>query len=62
MKSCIAGAVSKTDGVVTVDKNKCVGCFTCVLVCPYGALAPDADGLMQKCELCLQNARENRPA
>ena len=33
-----------------------VGCVTCVLVCPYGALAPGEDGIMQKCELCLENA------
>ena len=55
VKSCIAGAISKSDGVVRVDKNKCVGCLTCVLVCPYGSLAPDESGVMQKCELCLQN-------
>ena len=24
--------------------------------CPYGALAPNDQGVMQKCELCLQNA------
>lgn len=56
VKSCIAGALSKKDGVICVDKNKCVGCLTCVLVCPYGALAPGEDGVMNKCELCLQNA------
>ena len=42
--------------VVKIDKDKCVSCFTCILVCPYGALAPGADGVMQKCELCLQNS------
>ena len=56
VKSCIAGAITKTDGVVAVDRSRCVGCLTCVLVCPYGALAPGKDGAMQKCELCLQNA------
>lgn len=55
VKSCIAGAISKKDGVVCIDRNKCVGCLTCVLVCPYGALAPGEDGAMQKCELCLAN-------
>ena len=55
-KSCIAGAISQRDGVVRIDRNKCVGCLTCVLVCPYGALAPGEDGIMQKCELCLDNA------
>ena len=55
VRSCIAGALSKEDGVIRIDHEKCVGCFTCILVCPYGALAPDEDGIMQKCELCLQN-------
>ena len=56
VKSCIAGAISKQDGVVRIDRSKCVGCLTCILVCPYGALALGEDGTMQKCELCLQNS------
>ena len=56
VKSCIAGALSKVDGLVQIDRSKCVGCLTCVLVCPYGALAPSEDGIMQKCELCTKNA------
>ncbi|HHV50136.1 MAG TPA: 4Fe-4S binding protein [Candidatus Avimonas sp.] len=56
VKSCIAGAIYKSDGVVQIRKNKCVGCFTCVLVCPYGALSPSESGVMQKCELCLTNS------
>ena len=55
--SCIAGAISKKHGVVVIDKNKCVGCLTCVLVCPYGALTPGETGIMQKCELCTTNSR-----
>ncbi len=57
VRSCIAGALSRTeDGMVQIDKSKCVGCFTCVLVCPYGAIMPDADGhAAQKCELCTRN-------
>ena len=57
VRSCIAGAITKNDeGTVTIDHNKCVKCFTCILVCPYGCLAPGEDGAMQKCELCLQNS------
>ena len=56
VKSCIAGALSKEEGVIRVDHDKCVGCLTCILVCPYGALAPGEDGIMQKCELCLSNS------
>ena len=56
VKSCIAGALSQTDGLISIDRNKCVGCQTCILVCPYGALALGGDGIMQKCELCVNNA------
>ncbi|MBP1587627.1 MAG: 4Fe-4S binding protein [Clostridia bacterium] len=55
MKSCIAGAISKEDGIVKIDRSKCVGCLTCVLACPYGALAPGENGIMQKCQLCTDN-------
>lgn len=55
VKSCIAGAISIEDGVIKINKEKCVGCLTCVLVCPYGAVAAGATGAAQKCELCLEN-------
>ena len=56
MKNCIAGAISKVDGVVKIDHEKCVGCFTCVLSCPYGCITPDKDGhSATKCELCTAN-------
>lgn len=60
VQSCIAGALSKTDGgTVEIDKNKCVGCYTCVLVCPFGAIMPAADGKSaQKCMLCTDNGRD----
>lgn len=56
VKSCISGAISKREGVVQVDRDKCVGCFTCVMVCPYGGVRPSPQGPMEKCELCLSNA------
>lgn len=57
VQSCIAGALSKTEeGMVAIDREKCVGCFTCVLVCPFGAIMPDAEGkAAQKCMLCTDN-------
>ena len=35
---CPTGASAKRpDGIVTVDKKKCLGCQSCVIACPYGA-------------------------
>lgn len=56
VKSCISGALTRKDGIIRIDKQKCVGCYTCVLVCPFGAIMPSEEGAMQKCELCVQNA------
>ncbi len=56
VKSCISGALSAKDGTVCIDHNKCVGCLTCILVCPYGALSQGTHGTVQKCELCLENS------
>lgn len=54
VKGCISGALSINDGVIKIDRDKCMGCFTCVLLCPYGAVMPSDNGVMQKCELCTQ--------
>ncbi|PKM72917.1 MAG: 4Fe-4S ferredoxin [Firmicutes bacterium HGW-Firmicutes-16] len=53
--NCITGALTKVGGVITIDRNKCVGCYTCVLSCPYGCVTPTEQGVMQKCELCTTN-------
>ena len=53
VKGCITGALTRQNGMIVIDENKCVGCFTCILSCPYGAIEPDETGhVMQKCELC----------
>ena len=53
VKGCIAGALSVVDGVVVCDENKCVGCYTCVLSCPFGCIViDDAGHRIQKCDLC----------
>ena len=56
VKGCISGALHIVDGRICIDREKCVGCLTCVLVCPYGAVLPGPDGAAMKCELCLENA------
>ena len=56
VKSCITGALTKKDGIIEIDTDKCVGCYTCVLVCPYGAVMPNDGHAIQKCELCTKNS------
>lgn len=56
VKSCISGAMHLENGAVCIDREKCVGCLTCVLVCPFGAVAEGENGAVQKCELCLKNS------
>jgi len=39
MYACISGAIHRNaDGVVITDTDKCIGCWTCVMVCPYGVI------------------------
>jgi carbon-monoxide dehydrogenase iron sulfur subunit len=39
MHACIAGAISRADdGVVATETDRCIGCWTCVMVCPYGVI------------------------
>jgi carbon-monoxide dehydrogenase iron sulfur subunit len=40
-------------GIVISDSEKCVGCWTCLVACPYGVLARDSrDKVVAKCDLC----------
>jgi anaerobic dimethyl sulfoxide reductase subunit B (iron-sulfur subunit) len=51
---CPAAAISKRDdGVVLIDKDKCIGCRYCEWACPYGAPQFNEDlGVMTKCNFC----------
>jgi anaerobic dimethyl sulfoxide reductase subunit B (iron-sulfur subunit) len=56
-KVCPTDAITKrdSDGIVTVDQDKCIGCHYCAWACPYGAPKFDEgnDGKMMKCHMCL---------
>jgi len=57
---CPTGAISKRteDGIVVVDKSKCNGCRECLSACPYDVPKFDQDGIMQKCDFCVDRVGE----
>lgn len=55
VKGCITGALSVKDGIITADQEKCIGCYTCVMSCPYGCISPTEKSIISKCQLCTEN-------
>lgn len=56
VESCLTGAMHRdtvTDAVLC-DEDKCVGCWTCVMVCPFGVIQQNVTGrkAISKCDLC----------
>lgn len=52
---CISGALVKDTetGVVRHISEKCVGCWSCIMACPYGVIKRDMNrGKVIKCDLC----------
>jgi electron transport protein HydN len=63
MAACPVGAIRKGDHAVLIDTDKCMGCKSCMDVCPFGAIDMvietgkfQADGkeriVANKCDLC----------
>jgi carbon-monoxide dehydrogenase iron sulfur subunit len=55
VQACLTGALSRDpeSRLVTVDEDKCIGCWTCVLVCPLAAIRQDKEQKKAlKCDLC----------
>lgn len=53
LRACPAGAITKGDaGIVSVDKDRCIGCKYCYQACPYEV--PHYNSVaMDKCDCCL---------
>ncbi len=54
VNACISGAITRTDlNTVVTDNDKCIGCWTCVMVCPYGVIGRDKTrAKAYRCDRC----------
>ena len=60
---CPTGAISRPfeNGPVVLDNKKCIGCHSCILVCPFGVIRIDTDGRsLIKCDLCFERLKEGQ--
>lgn len=57
LAACPTGAMYRhgETGAVLCNENKCVGCWMCIMVCPFGVIKRDVEGrkVASKCDLCL---------
>jgi len=55
VQACLTGALTRdpVSSLVKVDEKRCIGCWTCLLVCPLGALRRDTgQKKVLKCDFC----------
>ena len=53
--ACLTGAITRDsmNGVIMVDEERCSGCWTCILVCPFAAIRQDIKQRKTvRCDLC----------
>jgi len=52
--ACLTGALSRDPVTgIKLDEERCIGCWTCMLVCPIGAIKQDQrQKKTMRCDLC----------
>lgn len=60
MRACPARAIYRDPefGAVLVDHDRCLGCRYCSWACEFGAPQFASDGLMVKCDMCIDRLRQ----
>jgi carbon-monoxide dehydrogenase iron sulfur subunit len=59
IEACLTGAMHRDPGTgaVLCDEDRCVGCWSCIMVCPAGAVARGKTRkVASKCDLCAGDA------
>ncbi len=59
LSACLTGAIYRENrfGAVLVNRKRCIGCRYCLWACKFGAPQFDRDGLMQKCDFCVERLK-----
>ncbi|MEJ2691151.1 MAG: 4Fe-4S dicluster domain-containing protein [Deltaproteobacteria bacterium] len=54
LNSCITGCLYKDDnGYVRRHKGRCIGCWSCIMTCPFGVISRDPyQHIAVKCDRC----------
>ncbi len=58
---CPTGAIRVDEeyGFKVMNKNRCIGCRSCILTCPFGLISMDRAGkAAQKCDMCIDRFRD----
>ncbi len=60
--ACPTTALSRAgkDETVLFKREYCIGCSSCILVCPFGAIRRADGGVMAKCSLCWDRLIEGK--
>jgi carbon-monoxide dehydrogenase iron sulfur subunit len=56
VESCLSAALRRNEetGAILIDEDRCIGCWSCVMSCPYGVIVRKKKErkIATKCDLC----------
>jgi anaerobic dimethyl sulfoxide reductase subunit B len=59
--ACPVGAINQqNNGIVVVNKEQCTACHVCFEACAFGIPQFDEEGIMHKCDMCLDRLEKGQ--